>query len=365
MKNISRAIRLAAMAILATVSLAASAANFIPATDKQIAYVGRVSLQSGRYARFGYPGVQIRAVFQGTSLRMKMKPNSGYYMVELDNRKPFKIQCPEKDSVMSVAANLPAGEHRCTVTFCTEGLYHRPQFWGFLLDDGCVLIGRPFLPERKIEFIGNSITCGFGIEGATGKEKFRYSTQNQYYTYDAITARNLNAQCVLVARSGIGVYRNCGGKVQGDTEIMPAVYPYTLFGTKGEKWDFRRYTPDVVCINLGTNDTSGPGYDTTLLYNGFVDFYKTVRSHYPKAKIVLLSGTMIRHGSKRELELNGTLDKVAAEARRQGDSQVYRFDMTPEDGTMGWGSCYHPSMKRHARMAEELTAYLREITGWK
>ena len=339
--------------------------SFISAFHANIRYVGRVSFESGKYARFGYPGVQIRAVFQGSSLKMKMKPNSGYYMVEVDDREPFKIHCPETDSVMTVIEGLVPGLHRATVTFITEGLYHRPQFWGFLLDDDCTLPVEPRLPKRKIEFIGNSITCGFGIEGAGPNEKFRYATQNQYYTYDAITARNLDAQCVLVARSGIGVYRNCGGKVTGDKEIMPAVYPYTLFGMTGEKWDFSRYTPDVVCINLGTNDTSGPGYRTDLLLDAFVDFYKTVRGHYPHAKIVLLSGTMIKAGSKREQELNQTLDEVLAAARMEGDTEVYRFDMTPEDGSMGWGSAWHPSKKRHARMAEELMAYLRKITGWE
>ncbi len=339
--------------------------HFVSAFDKNIAYVGRVSFASGQYARFGYPGVQIRSVFQGASLKMKMKPNSGYYMVEVDDGKPFKIKFPEKDSVMTVAEGLVPGVHRATITFVTEGLYHCPQFWGLLLDDGCVLPEAPRLPERKIEFIGNSITCGFGIEGTDPKEKFRYATQNQYYTYDAITARNLDAQCFVVARSGIGVYRNYAGKLTGDKEIMPAVYPYTLFGMTGEKWDFNRFTPDVVCINLGTNDTSSPGYRTDLLYQGFWNFYQTVRGHYPHAKIVLLSGTMIKAGSLREQELNQTLDKVVETARKEGDAEVYRFAMTPEDGSMGWGSCYHPSMKRHAKMAEELTGFLREITGWE
>lgn len=358
MRNLLFAICAAAIALLPG---KATADTYVSALDKNVAYVGRVSFASGKYARFNYPGVQIHAQFEGTSLKMKMKPNSGYYMVEVDDMEPFKVRCPEKDSVMNVVDSLPKGVHKAMVQFCTEGLLYQPQFWGFLLDDGCKLREAPQLPNLKFEFIGNSITCGFGLEGASGKEKFRYATQNQYYTYEAITSRNLNAQCLLVARSGIGVYRNCGGKALGDKGIMPDVYPYTLFGTRGEKWDFSRYTPDVVCINLGTNDTSGPKYYVDSLYNGFMRFYRIVRSHYPKAKIVLLSGTMIRKGSQREQNLNGTLDRVADDARKEGDSQVYRFDMTPEDGSCGWGSCFHPSKARHARMAEELTAFLRGI----
>lgn len=350
--------------LLAAHTMMMRADAFVSALDENIRYVGRVSMASGQYARFGYPGVQIRAVFQGSSLKMKMKPNSGYYMVEMDEEKPFKIHCPEKDSVMTVMEGLVPGLHRVTVTFITEGLLHRPQFWGFLLDDDCCLPCPPQMPSHSIEFIGNSITCGFGIEGASEKERFRYSTQNQYYTFAAITARRLDAQCVVVARSGIGMYRNCRGKLLGDKEIMPAVYPYTIYGTSGEEWDFSRFTPEVVCINLGTNDTSGPSYRIDLFLSNYIQFYHMLRSHYPQAKIVLLSGTMIKAGSDRERDLNRALDQVVDAARMDGDAEVYRFDMTPEDGSLGWGSAWHPSMRRHAQMADELTAFLQKITGW-
>lgn len=363
--NLKRIGKISLFILLLLQTNAMEADHFVSAFHENIRYVGRVSFAFGEYARFGYPGVQIRALFQGSSLKMKMKPNSGYYMVEIDSLAPFKIHCPENDSVVRVVDGLVPGLHRATITFATEGLYHRPQFWGFLLDDGCTLPDAPCLSKRKIEFIGNSITCGFGIEGTNEKERFRYATQNQYYTYAAITARNLDAQCFVVARSGIGIYRNCGGKLLGDQEIMPAVYPYTLYGTKGEKWDFSRFTPDVVCINLGTNDTSGPRYRIDLFLDNYVKFYHTLRQYYPHAKIVLLSGTMIKAGSKREQELNNALGQVLEEARMEGDTEVYRFDMTPENGSLGWGSAWHPSMRRHAKMAEELTAYLRRIMGWK
>lgn len=353
--------KIIAIASLLMLPIMAVADDFVSALSPNVAYVGRVTFASGKYARFNYPGVQIHAAFEGTSLKMKMKPNSGYYMVEIDDKEPFKVKCPEADSVMHVISGLPNGTHRATITFATEGLLYQPQFWGFLLDKGCTLAAKPELPQLKFEFIGNSITCGFGIEGASGKEKFRYSTQNQYYTYEAITARNLHAQCLVVARSGIGVYRNCGGKLTGDKGVMPHVYPYTLFGSRGEKWDFSRYIPDVVCINLGTNDTSNPRYYTDSLYNAYVRFYHTLRSHYPQAKIVILSGTMIRKGSEREQKLNATLDRVMQTAHAEGDPHVYRLDLTPEDGTCGWGSCFHPSKARHAKMAEELTAFLRTI----
>lgn len=339
--------------------------NLISPYDPAIAYVGRTSTANAAYVRFDYPGTQIRATFEGTSLKLKMKPNSGYYMVEIDSTAPYKVQSPEQDSILVVATGLKAGMHSATLTFCTEALLYRPQLHGLLLDDGCRLGARPQLPERKIEFIGNSITCGFGIEGESPKEPFRYATENQYYTYEAIASRRLNAQCWVVARSGAGVYRSYGGKVTGTRDIMPVYYPQTLFAASGEQWDFSRFQPDVVCINLGTNDTSKPGYRTDLLYQAYWSFYQTLRQHYPDARIVLLTGTMLPAGSQRLADCQQALDRVQAEAAQQGDHHVYRFDMTPEDGSLGWGSCYHPSMRRHARMADELTPFLAKIMDWQ
>ncbi len=351
------------IAVLFAVSCHSLADTFIPVNHPSLRYIGRTE-QADDHIRYTYPGVQIKVNFNGTFLKMKVKPNSGYYMVEIDKQKPYKLQSPETDSVMTVAEKLRQGLHHATITYISEGLTFRPAFYGFFIDNDGKIAAASKLPKRKIEFIGNSITCGFGIEGKEAKEAFSYATENQFYTYAAVAARNLNAQCFVVARSGIGIYRNCNGKPTGDVGVMPDVYPYTQFGTTGEKWDFERYTPNVVCINLGTNDTTKPSYDTDLLFNAFWNFYKTVRHNYPDAKIVFLTGSMIKKDSKRLKDLTKTLNKVKADAEMLGDGEVYRFDFTPEDGSLGYGSCYHPSLARQAKMGEELTKFLKKIMKW-
>ena len=128
------------------------------------------------------------------------------------------------------------------------------------------------LPERRIEFIGNSITCGYGVESENPSDPFTYETENHFYTYAARTARALKAQHLVVARSGIGVYRNYGAPRSGSKDCMPAMYEQVLFTDSTELWDHTLYTPDVVCINLGTNDTSLDNYDMNLLAEGISQF---------------------------------------------------------------------------------------------
>ena len=127
-------------------------------------------------------------------------------------------------------------------------------------------------------------------------------------------------------------------------------------------WDFNRYCPDVVCINLGTNDIQGNNFDKAKLQNAYYNFIRTLRGHYPNAKIVLLSGVMLQGKILDEVQtlMNNAVDAV----KKEGDNQVFRFDMTPQTGSLGYGSGYHPSKAQHRQMAKELTSFLQSITRW-
>lgn len=332
-------------------------------SDEHIQYIGRFSFKNPDSPAFTYPGVQINARFEGTSLKMLAKPMSGYFMAQIDNGKPFKVgfNAP-KDSVVSLATSLRDEAHEVRLMYVIEGYQRMPEFRGFILDEGRKLLEPPYLPERKIEFIGNSITCGYGVESTNPKEGFSDETENHYLTYAAITARNLKAQHLVVARSGIGIYRNYAGPKTGNRNSMPAMYDQTLFGVQNEQWNFANYTPDVVCVNLGTNDTSTDPYDRHLLESAYKNFLTTLRSNYPKAKIVFLTGSMLT-GQRLE-HVKYALDNVVREARNRGDKEVYRFDMSWQTGDLGLGADYHPSIWQQEKMAGELTSYLRSLMGW-
>lgn len=346
----------------------------IKPSNPDIVYTGRISFTNPDRPAWNYPGVQIMAAFEGTSLRMIAKPRSGYFMAQIDQTEPFKVAFRgERDSVVTLATALPEGRHLVRLMYVIEGYEFFPEFWGFVLDEGRQLVKAPLLPSRKIEFIGNSITCGYGNEGLKKEEGFDYATENHYYSYASITARNLQAQHWVVARSGIGAYRNYDGPKTGNPESnMPVQYEYTGYAWKPElrkeptflqeKWDFSRYQPDVVCINLGTNDLSTPNYDLSLLKQGYQKLLKMVRQHNPKAKIVFLTGSMLYN---QELQIaKQLLDEVTTEAHKAGDKEVYRFDMAPINGNKYYGNDWHPNIYQDEKMANELTPYLRQLMNW-
>jgi lysophospholipase L1-like esterase len=369
------------IALLAIVCQAASAVKTMPLkgtvvspTDTHIRYAGRISFANPERPAWNYPGIQIVAAFEGTSLRMLAKPRSGYFMAQIDQAEPFKVAFRgERDSLVTLATALPDGRHLVRLMYVIEGYEFFPEFWGFVLDQGRRLVEPPAFPSRKIEFIGNSITCGYGNEGLCKEDHFDYATENHYYSYASIAARSLEAQHWVVARSGIGAYRNYGEPKSGSPgSCMPVQYEYTGYAWNpdlrkqptflSERWDFSRYQPDVVCINLGTNDLSTDNYDLQLLKQGYQKLQQQVRRHNPQAKILFLTGSML--GGK-ELQLaRQLLDEVAAEARKAGDQQVYRFDLSPIDDEAFYGNDYHPNVYEDEKMAAELTAYLRKLMGW-
>ena len=333
-------------------------------TDKHIQYVGRICFDNPQRPRFTFPGVQINAGFTGTSLKMIAKPKSGYFMAQIDEAAPFKVSfMGERDSVVTLATALPKGEHTVRLMYIIEGYELKPDFRGFILDNDGTMLDAPALPERKIEFIGNSITCGYGNESVNRGDPFEYETENHYLTYAQLTCRNLGAVAHVTARSGIGVYRSYGGPKTGTPEnVMTTEYEYTNLYDRSELWDFSRYRPQVVCINLGTNDLSTNNYDAKLLKQAYKKFLKQVRQHNPKAKIVYLCGTML---NGKELDIaKQALNEVVEEAKKEGDTEVYRFDFTPQNGDIGYGADWHPSIWQHQKMAGELTAYLRALMHW-
>ena len=357
------------MAALMSIGMQASTTlplqgTVVKPTDKNIQYVGRICFDNPERPRFTHPGIQINACFTGTSLKLWAKPLSGYFMAQIDHAEPFKVALMgERDSVVTVATALPQGEHEVRLMYIIEGFALKPDFRGFILDKGATLLPPPSLPDRTIEFIGNSITCGYGNESIDKFDHFENETENHYLSYAQMTCRALEARAHVVARSGIGVYRSYGGPKTGTPDnVMITEYEYTNLYDRSERWDFSRYQPQVVCINLGTNDLSTNNYDTALLRAAFQQFLKQVRSHNPKAKIVFLCGSML---NGKELETaRQILNDIVADANSQGDKEVYRFDFTPATGQLMYGADWHPSVYQHQKMAAELTAYLRTLMQW-
>lgn len=218
--------------------------------------------------------------------------------------------------------------------------------------------------ELLIEFIGDSITCAYGVEGANAYEPFMTTTENFMKSYAYLTAQKLDADYSAVSYSGHGIisgYSSDGSK--NTASLVPALYDYVgNWDAYKQDWDFSGRQNDVVVINLGTNDN---GYVTADLENrsaefieGYVDFLEMVRERNPEAYIICTMGTM---GCPDIV----TLVSQAAEEYKiaSGDERVMFYESVTQNQADGLGSDWHPSAVTQQNSAYVLADKICQALG--
>jgi len=337
-----------------------SQTNILP-SDPAILYSGRINFTEPDAIVFSHTGIRIRTIFEGTSIKARLNCSfdDNYFVAIVDGKQLPKLCLPKDASEMTIAENLNNGTHTLELVKATECLLGPVSFRGFVLDEGKTLIAGTEREERQIHFIGNSITCGYGIEAESPYEHFEAQTENFYEAYAAITARELNADYLVVARSGIGVYRNYGEASEGSEENMRVIYNRVIYDDSSSVQSFGNYQPDVVCVNLGTNDYSTNGVNDELFKEAYLEFLDTLMARYPQSKIVLLAGPMLNSSL-----YTNNLKAFVEKKNTWRSKRVSFFEMSAQGG-LGYGADWHPSKDQARKSAGELIGYLSGLMGWE
>lgn len=225
----------------------------------------------------------------------------------------------------------------------------------------------PICPEPEkalsIEFIGDSITCAYGVEGLSSYESFKTTTENFMKSYAYLTAQKLDADYSAVSYSGHGIISGytSSGEINTDS-LIPDCYGLTgKLSDYAENWNFETRSHDVVVINLGTNDSSyvtkDPETRAQEFINGYMNFLKTVREKNPEAYIICTLGTM-----------GDELYEYVAEAVEQyctdtGDQRIMSYHSTVQNQADGIGSDWHPSAVTQQKSAYVLADKICQALG--
>lgn len=331
--------------------------RFFEADNEHIQYIGRIDFSDPKKPRFWAPGVYIQAKFEGSFFEMVVNDemlwgdNLNYLEVVIDDEAPRRIQTTGKENKIVLAEGLSDGPHTITISKNTESGNGYLEVVGFRCK---ALLPMPPKPSRKLEFIGNSITCGMGSDLSdvpcdTGKW---YDQHNAYRSYGPIVARQLNAQWHLSAVSGIGMIRSCC-----DMEItMPQVFDKMNMRANEGEWDFGQYQPDAVTICLGQNDGI---QDSTTFSQAYVKFIQDVRNRYPEAHIACLTSPMANDTLRSVLQ--NYLTGIVGHVHETEDENVSKFFFS-RSYNEGCGD--HPSLREHELIAQELSPHLQEVLGW-
>ena len=353
----------------------------VPPAHPDIRYGGRIDCTDPEALRFSHVGVTVKMGFTGSKVGMQLtdfgiskQPN--YYTIVIDDGVPRPLEVSPGEHFYLLADNLGDGRHTIEVFKRTE------NGTDYQHNNGKGIFSGFFIPKagsvhslaakrRRVAFIGDSVTCGYGNGIATAyPDKHPYTSANQdaYFAYGAVAARILDASYMAVAYSGRGMVRNYSG-VEGKT--IPQMYLDILpDDPQPGRWDPKRYTPDLVVINLGTNDFSVGISETDApalrerFTEAYAQFLETLRDYYPEAVFILGVGPMLSDewpvGVNALTSVKTALETVLAGRRSVGDEKVHILEHEPQRSP--FGEDWHPTAARHRIMADEL---LRRIDALK
>lgn len=358
--------KLAAIGVFAALMAAgpAWAAVTIGADDANLQYTGRVDHAKPAAPVLSWPGTSIEGNFTGGTLAVKLDDQFGknFFDVYIDGdlTRPFLVQAEKGSKTYAVADKLAPGRHRFLITKRSEGEEGATVFQGLELADGGKLLAPPPRKARRIEFFGDSISSGMGNESPADGPDHLVKDKNSFMSYASITARALDAELHLISQSGIGVM------ISWFPFIMPQFYDQlNAVGNNDSVWDFKRWTPDVVVINLFQNDSwlidrekrLSPMPDDAQRVAAYRRFVETIRSKYPKAYIICALGSMdaVRPGSKWPGYVRTAVDQMRDENK---DARIDTV-VLPYTGFNG-----HPRIPQHRDNAALLTAVIRSKMGW-
>lgn len=284
-------------------------------TNPEIKFVGRFDTRDPQNIQFDFSGNVISARFEGpqVSARLEALEQDVLFSAVVDGGERVPIQVLSRNAqpqgfnppqAYLLAENLGPGPHEIVLHRDTEA-----QNGGVVVFRGFDFGGGRLLPPtqraRRIEVIGDSISCGYGNLGLNATCPFdievrrtgecpegelppdfekKYPkcevarvpfTEVQYLAYGSLVGRRLDADVSTVCWSGKGVERNyrepkIGAAALDAKTTVPMVWRERTLGTKpnappgtpqedaaklGVPWDFTKEPePQVVIINLGTND---------------------------------------------------------------------------------------------------------------
>lgn len=248
-----------------------------------------------------------------------------------------------------------------------------------------------FLPVEskryKFEFIGDSITSGEGTYGAKEDMDWLAMYMSSSRNYARMVSDALNAEYRLISQGGWGVL--CGWD-NDPRHNIPSRYEKICGLAEGEMnermgaakaYDFTSWVPDVIIVNLGTNDASAfnqPAWtnpvtgetfqqrkeadgtyraeDLARFEQAVIDFLGMIRRNNPTSHIIWAYGML---GYDLTLAITEAMNRYRVQT---GDSNI-AFLQLPDTTDETVGSHAHPGEKSHARAAQVVIEYLEKFLG--
>jgi lysophospholipase L1-like esterase len=328
----------------------------------QVHTAGRVKT-SGNTVQYSWPGIYFEGRFRGTGVGIVLNDSVADYDVQVDGATVATLVTPGQTTRW--VNGLSDAEHTVRVVKRNESTWSTSEFGGFVAASGGAILTGPTARSRQIEFIGDSLTVGYGITSTSrdcpNDQVSR--TTNTDLSYGALTARGLSADYQINAFSGKGMVRNYNGGDPGNS--YRAYYDRALLSVAGDVWDPGTWRPQLVVVYLGTNDFStalnpGEPWSTpdslaAAYRTAYSDFVQKLRTRYGTGTTIVAVGA----GSFAD-----DVQQVVQERAGAGDSRV-RYWFLDGTGLDFLGCDWHYSTRDHQVIAGRFRTFVDGLAlGW-
>lgn len=299
---------------------------------------------------FGFSGGGISFGFKGSSLEVDFLGCKSYIAAYIDDMEEIVIIANDPGYIKVVDGLDPDKIHSVTLTRRNEGNGGEgsTKIAGIRISDGGKYYVKDYKNGRKrIEVLGDSICCGYGnLYDPAHPVDNSLDMEDGSKTFATMLADYYDADLTTCCISGIGV----GNAANSPWPLLPV---YKSEG--GQPHDFTKNIPDVVIIELGTNDHACGNTGDEFVENA-TNYIEFIRGNYPDVPIIWYYGVM---GDT----LKPQIESVVKKFNDAGDDKVFCL-FTVQDAKEAPGGAGHPSLETHERMAKELEKFINKNVKW-
>lgn len=257
--------------------------------------------------------------------------------------------------------------HRYRLIKVSESNPGGAKIFGIFMDKSGVVGPTPKHFNRRIEFIGDSFTVGYGCEGQLGDaDDLVFIKTNAAKSYAFLLADGFKADFQVNAFSGRGLVRNYDNIVP--EWKIPRLYGYTVPGEaptdlmqkvpeESLKYDFDSFHPQVVVVFVGINDFQGnPPYgDKKEFSEAYRGLLKNLRQLHPGVKFLLVSTKIWPND-----DLTPTVKSIYQSEIDAGFKDLEFVEVHTENGALHG----HPTEHSQADLARTLRPFVAKLGGW-
>ncbi len=327
--------------------------------ENELRWMGRTYSVSGNHF-FNWSASGFEFCFKGSGATAQIASNapggshSAYIKIYVDGKEMPDVKLTQTLQTVTLARDLdPNTVHTVRVVKRTNARSSSAALVSLTLTDGKKL-PPPAAKTRLIEFIGDSITVGYSTL-AGNATTWSTATEDATKTYSAQIANAFDADYMVTAISGRGIVRNTdatntllAGEIYQHTDIYND--PDTLYGFEEQ--------PDLIVINLGTNDAS---YNNNNILTaeqfraGMKEYVQLVRAKNPDAEILYVYGIL-------STKFITDMEAVINELIEEGDEKLSFMRLAScSDSERSIG---HPTAAAYVSRGEAMIERISQRMGW-